>query len=371
MCQEQQQLQQQQQQKQQQLQLSSMSRNQKTKKNADINDGKGIPGKDQFYWSYTEEPHATRRKQILAKYPQIKKLYGYDPLMRYTVVTLVAIQITMAYLTSKYATDGSWQMLVLYLAAAWVIGGTCNHMLMLSLHELSHNLGFKKMIHNRLFAFFANLPLVFPAAISFKRYHMDHHRYQGEAGVDVDVPTQMEGRFFQNAVTKFIYVFCQIFFYALRPLLVCPKKPGRWEAANAITCLCFNTLIFFTMGHWAIFYLLLSDLLGAGLHPVAAHFIAEHFVFVQGAETYSYYGPLNVFAFNVGYHNEHHDFPAIPGSRLPEVRRIAAEFYDHLPQHASWCKVLWDFVMDPNITAFSRVKRHTLSKEDIASIKLR
>lgn len=57
------------------------------------------------------------------------------------------------------------------------------------------------------------------------------------------------------------------------------------------------------------------------------------------------------------YHNEHHDFPAVPGSRLPEVKRIASEFYDNMPQHTSWCRVIYDFIMDPAVGPYARIKR--------------
>lgn len=40
-----------------------------------------------------------------------------------------------------------------------------------------------------------------------------------------------------------------------------------------------------------------------------------------------------------------------------QVKKIAAEYYDDLPQYTSWVKVLYDFVMDDTLSPYSRVKR--------------
>lgn len=323
---------------------------------------KNAEGENDFYWSYSDEPHASRRKEILAKYPEIKKLYGHDPMTKYVTTGLVILQVCCA---SQMET-ASW---ITFFFTAYFIGGTSNHMLMLANHELSHNLCFRKMSHNRLFGLFANLPLGVPSSVSFKRYHMDHHRYQGEDGIDVDVPTVAEGRFFNSTFKKFFFVVFQVLFYAFRPLVVNPKKPTVWEGINVVIQISFDYLIYRIFGSSALGYLVMSSLLGSGLHPVAGHFIAEHYVFVKGVETYSYYGILNIFAFNVGYHNEHHDFPFVPGSRLPQVRAIASEYYDGLPEHKSWSKVIFDYITDPSVGAFSRVKRQRLEKKEIDRLK--
>ena len=56
----------------------------------------------------------------------------------------------------------------------------------------------------------------------------------------------------------------------------------------------------------------------------------------------------------------------MPGSRLPEVRRIAPEFYNNLPSYASWAGVIWQYITDPKISPFSRVKRQVASEEVIS-----
>ena len=58
------------------------------------------------------------------------------------------------------------------------------------------------------------------------------------------------------------------------------------------------------------------------------------------------------------YHNEHHDFSNIPGRLLPQVTKLAPEFYQELPCHYSWVQVLFNFITDPEITLWRRIIEH-------------
>ncbi|XP_028838793.1 sphingolipid delta(4)-desaturase/C4-monooxygenase DES2-like [Denticeps clupeoides] len=308
--------------------------------------------RDDFEWVYTEQPHCSRRRQILAKHPEIKSLMGPDPQLKWVVTAMVLTQVLCCYLVQ----DLSWRWVIFW---AYVFGGCINHSMTLAIHDISHNVPFgnKEAFRNRLFGIFANLPIGLPYSISFKKYHVDHHRYLGGDGLDVDIPTRLEGRLFNSPACKVLWLILQPLFYALRPLVVNPKPITRMEVLNAVVQLIFDGLLVWCWGPKPLVYLIAGSILCMGLHPISGHFIAEHYMYAKGIETYSYYGLLNFITFNVGYHMEHHDFPSIPGSRLPLVKKIAPEFYDSLPQHDSWIRVLWDFVFCDSLGPYSRVKR--------------
>ena len=88
------------------------------------------------------------------------------------------------------------------LTLAYVIGATANQAIFLAIHELSHNLLFRKPLHNKLFAVFANIPIGVPYSASFQPYHQLHHKFLGDMYLDTDLPTEYEGRFLSSMPGK-------------------------------------------------------------------------------------------------------------------------------------------------------------------------
>eukprot|EP00307_Rebecca_sp_RCC1486_P014035 CAMPEP_0119406082 /NCGR_PEP_ID=MMETSP1335-20130426/548_1 /TAXON_ID=259385 /ORGANISM="Chrysoculter rhomboideus, Strain RCC1486" /LENGTH=326 /DNA_ID=CAMNT_0007430141 /DNA_START=22 /DNA_END=1002 /DNA_ORIENTATION=- len=303
-----------------------------------------------FYWSTEDEPHASRRKAILKKYPEVQKLMGPEPRTKWIVFTLVTLQISLSIVLQ----EASWPV---YVGAAYIVGATATHALFLAIHELAHNLGAKRPEANRLIAIVANLPIVFPYCITFKQYHIDHHKHQGVDGVDTDIPARLEAAIFRGPLGKLVWCMHQILFYALRPMMIKSQTPTAMHALNIVVQVTFDLAIFKLFGAGPLLYMVLCLFLAGSLHPTAGHFLSEHYVFDKGQETYSYYGWLNLVTFNVGYHNEHHDFPYIAWSKLPQLRRMAPEFYSDISSYTSWSRVIWDFVTRGDMSMWSRTKR--------------
>ena len=204
-------------------------------------------------------------------------------------------------------------------------------------------------------------------------YHLTHHKSLGVDGLDTDLPTAFEAVFLDSVAGKAFFATFQILFYALRPMMVYKLPLTQIHALNIFVQVAFDMTFVHYFGGNALWYFIMSSFLAGSLHPCAGHFIAEHYVFDRQAladkasrsfgtstpvpETYSYYGPLNLLTYNVGLHNEHHDFPAIPWTRLPKLHEIAKEFYDDLPCHYSWVGVIWQFIWDKEVGLHCRVKR--------------
>lgn len=125
--------------------------------------GKVEDDHDHFFWTYTEEPHRTRRMAIIKAHPEVTKLCGPEPLTKYVVAGVVGLQVLCACLL-RDTPIFSWP----FFLTAYIIGATANQNLFLAIHEISHNLAFRSPLANRLFAVFANLPIGIPYSASFR-----------------------------------------------------------------------------------------------------------------------------------------------------------------------------------------------------------
>jgi len=311
----------------------------------------------EFEITESGEPHAQRRRELLARYPDIRALFGFDRRTALVTVGLVITQLSLAgfigWRVKAGEVFGSWWMVLI---ASYVVGAPLTHWLAMAIHETSHRLALRTAWGNTALALFANAPMVLPFAISFNRYHLAHHQALNVLGEDTDIPLGVEVALIGNSTPrKLAAVFLHPLVYLVRGATFA-KRPTREEILNGLLILCCDLVIARYLGGAALAYLSLAFLFALGLHPVAAHFIHEHYTYAEGQETFSYYGPLNRICFNVGYHNEHHDFMNVPGRRLPELRQLVPD-YDALVSHTSWTGILWRFITDPEMGYGRRIVR--------------
>jgi sphingolipid 4-desaturase/C4-monooxygenase len=101
----------------------------------------------------------------------------------------------------------------------------------------------------------------------------------------------------------------QILFYALRPTFVRSQRLTRWHILNIIAQALFDYTLVRFFGSNPLTYLIASSFFAGSLHPCAGHFIAEHYLWDgMEQETFSYYGWLNVLAYNVRFLPSHNGF---------------------------------------------------------------
>ena len=297
-------------------------------------------------------PHIRRAREVLSAHPQVRTYFGPYPLSAVCIVGCVALQVLVAY--ALRGVSWLWAIPCAYLWGAFV-----SHALFVLIHETTHNLIVKGTLPNRLFGILCNVGQGFPSAMSFRIFHLLHHSHLNEYDYDADLAYHWEARLVQNSAwRKAVWLFLFALVEIIRPLRIERRFADRWVVANVAVILVTDVCIWWWCGWTGLAYILLSTLFGVGLHPLGARWIQEHYTFREGQETYSYYGALNRLAFNIGYHNEHHDLVKVPWVYLPRVKAVAPEFYDHLDAHRSWTRVLFWFLFDPRVDLYTRITRN-------------
>lgn len=306
----------------------------------------------EFLVSPEAEPHIGRTREIIQKYPQIKKLMGRNPMTFVFIVAIVTLQLVLAWFSASLA----WYWILLL---AYAVGAFANHALFTLIHECAHNMVFQSRIANLWAGILCDLPNAFPSSVQFRKYHLKHHAFQGNYEIDADIPSVWEAKLIGNSfIGKSIWLlFFPLFQLTRPPRLKEVEFNSLWMWIDLVVVLAVDALLFYFFGYKALLYLVASFFFSVGLHPLGGRWIQEHYLVAAPQETYSYYGPLNKLAFNVGYHNEHHDFAYVPWNKLPEIKAIAPEYYNNLVYHTSWSKLVWKFLTDPQMSLFSRTIR--------------
>lgn len=317
--------------------------------------------RDGFNLTKEPNPHILRGKQIIRAHPEVKEYFGpYAPTGIY-IAAVVTLQIIVAALMR----DRSWPVVIL---SAYLVGAFASHALFVLIHDASHNLIVKTSTPNRLFGILCNVGQGIPSAMSFRTYHLLHHSHLAEYDYDADLAFPWEARLAgRSPIRKALWLLLFPIIQILRPIRLRKAFVDRWIVLNFFAIAASDFLIWWSCGTMGLAYVLLSTFFGVGLHVLGARWVQEHYTFRNGQETYSYYGPLNPIAFNIGFHNEHHDLVRVPWVHLPKIKALAPEFYDHLYAHRSWTRVLVWFFFDPSVNLYTHFARRRAARLDIAA----
>jgi len=316
--------------------------------------------------------HRDRARAMLKAHPEIKKLIGQDRSTALYCLFFAALQTGVAL---ALAGRPWWLML----AAAYVLGPWLNTNLFFLGHECMHGLVFRRTFWNRCLYTLTTLPLCLSA---HHTWWIDHAVHHNDLGSPKDFLTRRRTFFLATRKLSPMFFPWGLFMVPLQlvrsalgivvylgGLLMGRTTPGRWAMtilaeehlisgyrrtstlywAVLYPLACFGMLgALFAWGGWmpVLYLMLCAGFLTGFAHPWMFGLILGNAHF-HGHKTYqptsSYYHWLNRLTLNHGLHTEHHDLSGIPWSRLPQLRQIAPEFYDDLPQIKSYVQLAWLF----------------------------
>lgn len=331
--------------------------------------------------------HLQMRKDALAVHPALRKLAGPDRRTAFAIPVLLGLHWTMAW----YVSDTN--LLVVFLAA-FFFGQFVIHATGALVHETAHRLVFRG--DRAKLAFDLGLETIlasFGKQLTYQHEHLSsHHPYMGDYERDYEHEDLcafkaremvVQGRpRLQRALTVATLVVHLLPFGFIISDEIFPRvyrrlsghvtgdrerhidatRPPLWQKRLFIAwSLGVNLVLFLLFGvlGWLYHNWALSIFLGKCGISNLGQSLSEHPGDDAETPTRSTYGWVNRFLFNTGYHNEHHTFPNVAWSQLPELTRKAPDVFSARAEK-SYLGYWWEHVTRD----FKTSRRNPLQQQD-------
>jgi sphingolipid delta-4 desaturase len=333
--------------------------------------------------------HIDIRRQVLKHHPEVVALAGPDARGAFGALAILGVHWTTIYLASQT------NVLVVFLTT-FFFGQVCIHSAGALIHETAHRLVFRHPRAKLAFDLLLEvLTTSFARQLTYQHEHVStHHPYLGNYERDYeheDICRFTARRTYRakhprlqhllTAAELFVHLLPFGFLladYIFVPFYARATKRALKDAARNIAStkasaserrlfigvsLATNVFLFLVFGPLGWLYQIWSLSLFLGKCGVTnlGQSLSEHSGNDNDMPTRSTYWWGNAILFNTGYHHEHHTFPDIAWSRLPQLKRLAPEAFD-VPGARSYFRCWWDHVKDD----FSPSRVNDLQSENLS-----
>lgn len=315
--------------------------------------------------------HNDMRRDALKSHPELAELSGSDPRTALALPFLLTVQWGIAWLVS----DTNFWIVGL---TAFFVGQFVYHSAASLIHETCHRLVFRGAKAKLGFDLALEFILTsYGKQLIYQHQHItSHHPYVGDYDRDYEhedicaLQARQHVRRTHPVLQRGLTILTLILH--LLPLgfmlgdLILPRlyawasgKPqkdpvqrytGSYPTSAEMrpfiaVSILSNLALLAVFGPWALLYHIWSLSIFLGKFGISnlGQSLSEHPGMDMENPTRSTYGWINIPFFNTGYHNEHHSFPNVPWTRLPDLHKGAPEVF-HAKAEKSYLGSWWDHV---------------------------
>lgn len=261
-----------------------------------------------FLHEYKEQPHASRRIEILSKHQCICQAFGCKSVKNHIANEYICLTEKHPEIKQLMLANGDFRQVLISLAACilqltlafismsehlpvlvkvmnnFILGSISGSLIFLNIHEAAHGLLFgpahPKL--NKLMGMILNLFYGIPTYTFFKKHHLDHHKYQGDKDFDIEYPTQLEIKIFNwSPFMRLVWLQFNATFMQIRGYFLGPRKIDLDDIINISTVLLVDIWLIQSGYFWIFSFLLGSAFAATGMGLIGTWGLIVHTVYFK------------------------------------------------------------------------------------------